>query len=98
MTWWRDRESAVRIYEEIAGVLRSLGIRFADRLSIADLRIADEYIDANELGLALEHLADQLCEYHLPVSPDERVDMLALAERMEIKERVAGCLELCPMR
>ncbi|MER7604916.1 MafI family immunity protein [Nocardioides sp. NPDC127503] len=63
MTWWRDRESAVRIYEGLTGVLRSLGIRFADRLSTADLRIADEYIDANELGLALEHLADQLCEY-----------------------------------
>lgn len=98
MTWWRDQESAVRIYEEIAGVLRGLGIRFADRLSTVDLRTVDEYIDANELGLALEHLADQLCEYDLPVSPDERADMLALADRMEITERVAGCLELCPMR
>lgn len=45
--------------EEIAWLLHGLLIRFSDRFSGKDPLIA-EFIDANELGLALEQMADVL--------------------------------------
>jgi len=55
-----------------------------------------EFIDANELGLALEYIADSLCEDEQPVSVDERLDMCALATRMQMDGRVARALAFCP--
>jgi len=65
-------------YEEIAGRLRGLLIRLSDRLSAQDLRAVTEYTDANELGIALEVMADVLSAYELSIAPDEPSDMLAL--------------------
>jgi hypothetical protein len=42
-----------------------------------DVTLIVEFIDANELGLALEQMADVLSEDELPLSADERADMLA---------------------
>lgn len=97
MNWW-EQETALAAYEEISGLLRGLCVRLADRLGSMDLTIAEEYVDANEVGLALEHLADQLAEYDLPVSQDERTDMLALAHAMGNVDRVAGALAWCSVR
>jgi hypothetical protein len=85
-------------YEEIAGRLRDLLIRLSDRLSDKDLVLIAEFIDANEVGLALEQMADVLAEDQQPLLPDERADILALAERMQIDDRVPRALVFCPDR
>jgi hypothetical protein len=85
-------------YEEIAGVLRGLLIRVSDRLSGKGRALIAEFIDANELGLALEQMADVLSEEDQPLTADERSDMLGLAERMQMGDRVPRALALCPER
>lgn len=85
-------------YEEIAGHLHGLLIRLDDRLPGKDITQVAEFIDANELGLALEWMADALSEEEQPLAPDERTDMLALVERMRMDDRVPGALQSCPER
>ncbi|MFD4325663.1 MafI family immunity protein [Nocardioides sp. NPDC058538] len=85
-------------YEEIAGRLRGLLIRLADRLSSEDITLIAEFVDANELGLALEQLADVLSEDERPLTEDERADMVALADRMYMGDRVPHALAFCPER
>ena len=92
----RWREPAY--HEEIAGRLHELLIRLDDRLRGKDLTLIAEFIDANELGLALEQMADSLSEDEKPLSTGERADMLALVERMGMDDRVAQALEFCPER
>jgi hypothetical protein len=67
-----------------------------DRLSARDLVFVAEFIDVGELGLALEQMADALCEGEAPVARTERADMLALAERMNLDSRVSGVMRFCP--
>lgn len=69
-----------------------------DRLPGKDVSLIAEFIDASELGLALEQVADVLCEDELPLTPEERADMLALAERMQMGDRVERVLHFCPER
>ena len=85
-------------YEEIAGVLHGLLVRLDDRLPGKDVTLIAEFIDANELGLALEQLADVLSEDEQPLSAEERADMLALADRMQMGDRVPRALEFCPKK
>ena len=82
-------------YEEIAGRLHGLLIRLDDRLPGKDITLIAEFIDANELGLALEQMADALSEDEQPLASDERADMLALVERMQMGDRVPGALRFC---
>ena len=84
--------------EEIAGKLRALLIRLDNRLLIKDVTLIAEFIDANELGLALEQMADVLSEDEQPLSAEERADMLALVDRMKMDERVPQALTFCPER
>ena len=67
-------------YEDIAGHLHGLLIRLNDRLPGKDVTLIADFIDANELGLALEQIADVLSEDEQPLSADERADMLALVD------------------
>lgn len=83
-------------YEGIAGRLHGLLIRLDDRLPGKDITLIAEFIDANELGLALEQMADVLSEDEQPLASDERADMLALVERMQMGDRVPGALRFCP--
>ena len=85
-------------YEEIAGRLHGLLIRLDDRLPGKDVTLIAEFIDANELGLALEQMADVLCEGEQPLTGDERADMLDLANHMQMGDRVPNALALCPER
>jgi hypothetical protein len=85
-------------YEEIAGLLHGLLVRLDDRLPGNDITLIAEFIDANELGLALEQLADVLSEDGLPLARDERAVMLALADRMHMGDRVPHALSVCPER
>jgi hypothetical protein len=73
-------------------------IRLDDRLQGEDVTEIDEFIGHNELGLALEWMADALSETVQPLSADERDDMLALVARMEMDDRVPRALALCPNR
>jgi hypothetical protein len=85
-------------YEEVAGLLHGLLIRLDDRLLGQDPTLIAEFIDVNEFGLALEQMADVLSEDEKPLSADERVDMLALVDRMQMGDRVARALSSCPAR
>jgi hypothetical protein len=85
-------------YEDIAGRLRGLLIRLCDRLLDNEQVVIMELIDANELGLALEYIADALCEDEQPLSADERADMLSLVTRMQMDDRVPQALAFCPDR
>ena len=49
-------------------------------------------LDRRLYGLALEWLADAVCERDLPVQADERAEMLTLARRMEISSYVEKVL------
>ncbi len=85
-----------RAYEEIAGVLRGLLVRLDDRLPDMDVTLIDEFIDVNERGLALEQLADVLSEDEQPLTAEERADMLALVDVMQMGDRVSQALRCCP--
>ena len=85
-------------YEQIARELHGLIIRLDDRLPGKDVTLIAEFIDANELGLALEQMADVLSEDEQPLTADERADMLALVDRMQMDERVPRALAFCPER
>ncbi len=83
-------------YDEITSTLRSLLIRLSDRLPREDQVLISEFIEANELGLALEQMADVLSEDDLPISSQDRADMLGLAERMQMDDRVPRALAFRP--
>lgn len=85
-------------YEEIAGEMHGLLIRLDDRLPGKQITLMAEFIDANELGLALEQMADVLSEDEQPLGADERADMLALVKRMQMDDRVERALQFCPDR
>lgn len=84
--------------EEIAGVLHGLLIRLDDRLPGKHVALITGFIDANELGLALDQVADVLSEDGLPLAGDERADILALADRMLVGDRVRYAFSFCPER
>lgn len=86
---WDDLRVDRAHYEEIAGQLRGLLVRLDDRLPGKDVTLIAEFIDANEPGLALEQMADVLSEDQQPLTPDERVDMLALVDRMQMGDASA---------
>ena len=96
--FWQTRRVERAYYEEIAGRLHGLLIRLDDRLPGKDITLIAEFIDANELGLALEGIADALSEDEQPLSQEERADMLALVERMQMDERVPRALTFCPAK
>ena len=85
-------------YEEIAGVLHGLLIRLDDRLPGEEVSTIAEFIDANELGLALGRIANLLAKAKQSVSADERADMLSLAKRMRMGNSVPRALAMCPER
>src|SRR4051794_29693895 len=93
---WHDPAVDRASYEEIAGLLHGLLIRLDDRLPGTDITLIAEFIDAGELGLALEQMADVLSEDEQPLSADERADMLSLVERMKMDDRVPHALTFCP--
>jgi hypothetical protein len=48
--------------------------------------------DGNELGLALAQMADVLSEDEQPLAASERADVLTLAGRMQMNDRVPRAL------
>lgn len=50
------------------------------------------------LAIALETMAEMLCEYDQPVTSSERADFMQLVRRMAMDDRVERNLALCPDR
>jgi len=67
-----------------------------DRLSDEQRQWFKEFLDAGEYGIALEMLADWLCEDDQRVTVAERAEAERLAQAMGNVERVMGPLALCP--
>ena len=89
-------EDRISRYERIRGQLLGLVIQLDERLTVQQQTWAHEFLDANELGLALEMLADWLSEDSRPVTAAERDTMLDLVDEMGMDDRVARALDLCP--
>jgi hypothetical protein len=85
-------------FDEISGILHGLIVRLGDRLAEKDLLLITEFVEVGELGLALEQIADVLSEDSEPLTADERSDMLALVERMDMGTRIPHALTFCPNR
>ena len=83
-------------YQEITGILHGLLIRLDDRIQTKDLTLISEFIDAGELAIALEQMADVLSEDEQPLASEERAEMLALVGRMRMNDRVPQALAFCP--
>lgn len=83
-------------FDHISGRLRGLLIGMDDRMPARDVQLISEFVDAGELGLALEQIADVLSEDEMPISASERRDMLELVDRMQMDDRVPGALRFCP--
>ncbi|MFC0628040.1 hypothetical protein [Kribbella deserti] len=83
-------------YDELAGRLQGLLIRLDDRLGPRDQSRVLTYIEANELALALNHLAVTLAQANHRLALDERADLLALATTMGTTHRVSPLLDACP--
>ena len=70
----------------------ALLIGFDDRLSAEQLSWGHEFLDHNELGLALEMMADWLAERPATISDGEYNDMVRLAAEMSMDDRVPRVL------
>ena len=73
-------------------------IRFGDRLSLQTQEIVHELVDHNESGVALEIMAGMLAEAGAGITDSERSEMLQLVSEMQMDDRVARSLRLCPER
>jgi hypothetical protein len=71
-------------------------VELDDRLTAEQLRFGHELLDQNELGVALEMMADLLSEEGTAITDGERTRMLGLASEMEMGDRVERTLALCP--
>jgi hypothetical protein len=83
-------------FNKLSGGLDALAIRLADRIAEKDLSLISEFVDVGEFGIALEWITDLLSDNNRPLTSDERSAMLALAERMGIRSRVAHALDCRP--
>ena len=84
-------------YDQLRGQLLGLLIALDGRLTADQSRFGHELLDHNELGLALEMVADWLAEDGTAISKEERVSMLGLAFEMRLGDRVERTLDLCPV-
>lgn len=85
-------------HDDLGGRLRGLLIGVEDRLPPQTRDLVIELVDASEFGIALETMAEMLCEYDQPVTSSERADFMQLVRRMAMDDRVERNLALCPDR
>ena len=71
-------------------------VRLADRLDLRSQEWTHEFLDNNELGLALETMADALGEAGASITEGERDEMLRLVAEMKMSGRVSRAVDLCP--
>ena len=83
-------------YEDLAGRLYGLLIGLEDRLDRQDAGELHHFIEVGEYGLALEEIAAALAYARVPVTDQERSDMLALTATMTMDDLVPRALGSCP--
>jgi hypothetical protein len=84
--------------DELRGRLLGVLIRMGDRLDLQSKEWVQEFLDHNELGLALETMVDALSEAGEPITDQERGEMLGLVVEMQMDDRVPHALAECPSR
>jgi hypothetical protein len=77
-------------YEDLAGRLYGLLIVLEDRLNCDDASIIHKFIDARHYGLALDEITRTLAHRTIGITDQERVDMLALADSVDVLARIDG--------
>jgi hypothetical protein len=80
----RHRAIDAAYHEDRAGRLYGLLIGPEDRLDREDARQLHHFIEVGEYGLALEEIAGALAHATLPITDQERSDMLALTRTMNM--------------
>ena len=83
-------------HSDLTGRLHGLVILLGSRLTLDQARSVDKQIDASELGLALEKLADWLSQDATAIPEDIRRDFEKISQQMGNVERVMRPLDLCP--
>ena len=84
-------------YEELAGRLYDLLISLDDRIGRDQAQWLHHVIDVGEYGLALEDIAGTLAHDAIAITDQQRLDMLALADRMKLEGGlVPRALAACP--
>jgi len=76
---------------EVSAEIRQVVSAMTDSIPNSNRELTLEYLDQNELGLALEHLCDTLIEKGVNVPSSEHTRISALFERMELES--SGRLE-----
>ena len=95
-------------YEDLAGRLYGLLIGLEDRLDSVDASAIHYFIDLRHYGLALEEIARTLAHHAIVITGQERADMLALADQVDVLARahrtpriddlVRPAIRACPPR
>ncbi len=83
-------------YEDLAGRLYGLLIGLEDRLDRGAARQLHHFIEVGEYDLALEEIAGALAQAKVPITDQERSDMLTLTTAMKLDDLVPGALGFCP--
>jgi hypothetical protein len=83
-------------YEDLAGRLYGLLIGLDDRLDREAARLLHHFIEVGEYDLALEEIAGTLAHAAVPITDQERSDMLALTATMNLDDLVPRALGFCP--
>ncbi len=83
-------------YEDLRGRLFGLLILLEDRMEKQEAALIHGFTAADEYELALEELAGFLALAGIPITDQERGDMLALAQRMQMDDNVPRTLAFCP--
>jgi len=74
-------------YEDLAGRLYGLLIRLEDRLNCDDASVIHQFTDSRHYGLALEEIAKTVAHCQVGITGQERADMLAAAELVDVLAR-----------
>ena len=84
-------------FEDLAGRLYGLLIGLDDRIASELAQWLHHVIDVGEYGLALEDIAGTLAHDAIAITDQERGDMMALANRMQLEgDLVPHALAACP--
>jgi hypothetical protein len=84
------------LWREVESRLDALLTELEGRLESDADALARDVLGHNELGLALETIADALSDGAVPITDLERAEMLVLVDRMSMDDRVSTALALCP--
>lgn len=83
-------------HADLTGRIRGLVIMLDDKITIEQSRVADELVDADEFGPALEQLAGMLAADATSLPDDLRTDFDRLSTQVGNRDRVMELLGDCP--